>query len=226
MGYIKQPGTTVIVNPFYFSSVKHCYVYLYISNRDLVLKDSRYTIYADIDGTDCFMASSPYPSYRIQEYDILLTPEPSTCYCNGILWKSDDYFMFIDCNGAVVITRGLVPGELLTPEESFREMEYWKSDQASIGLVNAKSLTGRHPKESAKNITVVKEFPRWVRRLDSNNTYNINNLPYGYYDPVDGADGVLRVGELLKNTEGSKEQWRGEKEAMLACLGEIMTWRQ
>lgn len=221
MSFLKSPGAVIVWNPFCISDITRYQTYIGMEG------DAGKTVYLDYlqnQYKECFIAVNPYPSYRIPEYDILLKPEPSVCYYNGILWKSDEYSMFINYNGDVVLTRGWVPGEFLAPEESFREMEYWTLTRAHSGTVNEKSLIGKHYQDPAKNITVVKEFPRWVRRDDG--VLHRHNIPCGYYDPRDGAEGTLRIGTPLEQVENSAKKYDGKEFPLIVYLGEAMTWKQ
>ena len=220
MSFLRNPGVIVVWNPFSTDTIKRYQTYIGIG------EDAGKTVYLDYSQdkyAECFLASSPYPSYRIQEYDILLKPEPSVCYSNGILWKSEEYFLFVNYNGDIVLTKHYIPGEFLDPAESFRDMEYWTLPFAYGGAVNEPSFTGRHYKDPAKNVTVVKEFPRWVRREDG--VPHRHNAPCGYYDPFDGAEGTLRIGEPLEVVDGSRK-YDGKETVFTTYLGEVMTWRQ
>ena len=220
MSFLRSPGAVVVWNPFSVNDIKRYQVYIGIEG------DTGKNVYLDyLLGSygECFMAANPYPSYRIQEYDILLKPFPSVCYYNGILWKDDEYCMFINYNGDIILTKNYAPGEFLDPAESFREMEYWDLGRAG-GAINQKTFTGKHFKDPEKNITVVKEFPRWVRRDDGEQPQN--NAPCGYYDPVDGAEGTWRIGTPLENVLPGRKKYDGKEITLVTYLGEAMTWKQ
>lgn len=223
MSFLKKVGVTTVCDPFNCANISRYVVYVGVTG------DAGKCIYDDVVFSGVlgrsFIAANPYPSYRIQEYDILLKPKPSVCYCNGILWKSDEYYMFINYNGDVVITKNYVPGEFLSPDETLRDMEHWVLTRAG-GAIHETTFTGRHYKDPEKNITVVKEFPRWIRR-DDGSTNNIN-MPYGYYDPVDGAEGVIRIGECVENDINGTpiKEWRGTTKITTTYLGDVLTWKQ
>lgn len=220
MSFLKSAGTVVVWNPFDVSHVTHYQVYIGIEG------DAGRNVYLDyLSDTygECFIATNPYPSYRIQEHDILLKPEPSACYYNGILWKSDEYHMFINYNGDVVITKNYVPGEFLSPDETLRDMEHWFLTRAG-GAIHETTFTGRHYKDPEKNITVVKEFPRWVRRVDG--IPHRYNAPCGYYDPSDGAEGTLLIGTPLEKELPGGKKYDGKEVTRTVYLGEVLTWKQ
>ena len=221
MSFLKSPGAVIVWNPFSVSNITRYQTYIGMEG------DAGKNVYFDYlrdPYGECFIAVNPYPSYRIKEYDILLKPEPSVCYYNGIFWKSSDYCMFVNYNGNIVVAKDCVPGEFLDSKESFREMEYWDFGRANSETVNQKSFTGRHCKDPEKNITVVKEFPRWVRRNDG--VLHRYNIPCGYYDPVDGADGTLRIGTELETVDSGNRKYDGKEIRLIAYLGEAMTWKQ
>ena len=78
--------------------------------------------------------------------------------------------------------------------------------------------------EIGKNITVIKEFPRWIRRNDG--VLHRHNVPCGYYDPMDGAAGTLRIGTPLENVDYSNKKYDGKESPLIAYFGEAMTWKQ
>lgn len=221
MSFIKNPGSTVVFNPFntVYYHARHYQTYIGLE------KDQGCTVYFDysLNDGECFIAECPYPSYRITEYNILLKPDPAVYYGSGMLWSGDGYYMFINHREELIITREVMPCEYLDPEDTFLEKEYWLLTQAWAGTLSERSFTGRHYKDEEKNITVVKEFPRWNRRHDGSGTWQRDNLPCGYYDPVDGAEGTLRIG--TPPAPNGPVKYNGKESTVIAYICEAMTWK-
>lgn len=221
MSFIKNPGSVVVSNPFNTTSYYTNSYQTYIG----IEKDKGLTVYLDLSTSDgeCFIAESPYPSYRIRELDILLKPNPASYYSSGMVWSYYGYYMFLNHAQELIITKDTVPGEWLDPDDTFAETEYWKLAQGWAGSLSEKSFTGQHYKDQEKNITVVKEFPRWIRRHDGSGTRHRDNLPCGYYDPVDGAEGTLLIGTPLDTNHYIR--YDGKESTVVAYVCEAMTWK-
>lgn len=221
MSFIKNPGSIVVLNPFYTDVFYHYQTYVGLDEDQGLNVYYNLHLHSGID--ECFIATCPYPSYHIQEFDILLKPQPSFCYGCGILWQYGKYNMFVNYKQELIVTKDAPPDFFLEQDETLQEKDYWIMDhRAWAGTVDEETLICAHHKDPSENITVVKKFPRWVRRLSANETSHRLNQPCGYYDPVDGAEGVLRIG-IPVNTN---KLYDGKESTVITYLGEAMTWKQ
>lgn len=226
MSFLKNPGTVVLFDPFDITRRDHFLTYVETGVNDGL------TVYYNVDqpntAENCFIASVPYQSYRIMEHNVLLKPDPSACFGKGIVWSGSGYYMYMNHENVPVIT-GDPPGVFPNPEDfySIRDIhwqgqhpseDYWKLE----GFLPGDILIGKHCSDGTRNITVKKEFPRWVRREGVADL--LADLPCGYYDPVDGAKGTIRIGTPLEN--GSYTGEFDKKETDSICyVCEAMTWK-
>lgn len=228
MSLIRHPGYHIVHNPFYtdIGYDKRYIVYTRAMEYSEGFEEKGYNVYQNStslhnDTTDIFISKNPYPSYRIKEFDVLLTIVPSVFYNRGMVWSYYGYYMFVNYRQELIITKGCEPGAWLDPNDTFQEYEYWVLTQAWAGTLSEDSFTGRHFKDKEKDITVVKEFPRWIRRHDGSGTNHRDNMPCGYYDPVDGAEGTLLIGTPIET--GNYIKYDGKVSAVRCYMGELLT---
>lgn len=230
MSFIRNPGTVIVYNPFevqeYWTSYRTYFG---------VEEDAGLTVFHRFDeksvdsGRDCFIAESPYPSYRIVEKNILLKPDPSRTFSSGIVWYGDGHYMYVNYKGELIVSTKIPPGcfpdpddvfpkhpnaPWLTPEDIIGDYWVWTSPRDDYS-----SVTMRHYLDESKNITLQKEFPRWLRRDHQYARY----LPCGYYDPVDGAEGTILIG--TPTADGTSISFDRKASVTPCYVAEVLTWK-
>lgn len=230
MSFIRNPGTVIVYDPFqvqeYWTSYRTYFG---------VEEDAGLTVFHRFDeksvasGRDCFIAESPYPSYRIVEKNILLKPDPSRTFSSGIVWYGEGHYMYVNYNGELIVSTDILPGcfpdpddvfpkhpnaPWLTPEDIIGDYWVWASPRDDYS-----SVTMRHYLDESKNITLQKEFPRWLRRDHQYAQY----LPCGYYDPVDGAEGTILIG--TPTADGTSISFDRKASVTPCYMAEVLTWK-
>lgn len=242
MSFIRNPGTVIVYDPFrvqerwtsyrtYFGVEEDAglTVFYRFSSYDYGASDENFVA----SGRYCFIAESPYPSYRIVEKNILLKPDPSRTFSSGIVWygggNGNSHYMYVNYRGELIVSTNISPGSFpapddvfpkhpnapwLTPEDIIGDYWVWSSPRDDYS-----SVTLRHYLDESKNITLQKEFPRWLRR----DHQDARDLPCGYYDPVDGAEGTILIG--TPTVDGTSISFDRKASVAPCYMAEVLTWK-